>query len=154
MGLKRWSVLLFIPFFVACLISLPRFDLRILYSKTKSLRYSWFLETPNRSQVLEKGDYISLHHELSPIVLAKQVRGIPGDRVAVKDGVLLVNDYPVCHILQRSKSGIEYTPLASQMIPNGHYLVLGHHEESYDSRYKEFGLVSKDQIEGKLWPLF
>jgi conjugal transfer pilin signal peptidase TrbI len=154
MGLKRWGILLVILLFVACLISLPHLDLRILYSKTKSLRYSWFLETPNRSQLLEKGDYISLYHELSPIILAKQVYGIPGDRIAVEDGVLLINDYPVCHILQRSKSGIEYTPLAVQAIPNGHYLVLGHHEESYDSRYQEFGLISEDQVEGRLWPLF
>jgi conjugative transfer signal peptidase TraF len=154
MGLKRWSVLLFIPFVVACLIWVPRLDLRILYSKTRSLRYSWFLETPNRSQLLKKGDYISLHHELSPIVLAKQVHGIPGDRIAVEGEVLLINDYPVCHILQQSKSGIEYTPLVSQTIPNGHYLVLGHHKESYDSRYQKFGLISQDQVEGKLWPLF
>ena len=101
--------------------------------------------------------------------VVKQVGGVSGDKIFVKDwvgyaeGVAYPNrtsliyllpggSYPTFDIL----SGNYFTPLTTKdmTIPKGCYFVHGQHHPSFDSRYKEFGLVCDKQIFGRAIPLF
>ena len=39
-------------------------------------------------------------------------------------------------------------------IPSNHYFVIGYNENSFDSRYKEFGLINEKEVIGVAKPLF
>ena len=102
--------------------------------------------------------------------VVKQVGGVAGDAIIVKrctsytehglcpnkaNLIYFLPDgevYPVFNIL----SGNHFTPLTNKnlLIPQGCYFVHGQHQPTFDSRYKEFGLVCNNQIYGKSYPLF
>lgn len=102
-------------------------------------------------------------------LVVKQIGGIAGDKILVKEQmgytggvgnfnkitwnyVLPDGIYPIYDLL----SGYHFTPLTTKnmVIPKGYYFLHGQHHPSFDSRYKEFGLISKRQIIGKTYPIF
>lgn len=101
----------------------------------------------------EKKDYI------------KRVIGLPGEHIAYKDNVLLVDDKPVTEPFLEVESAIntntedfrlEELPEGYQTIPEGYVFVLGDNRtNSTDSRM--IGLIPIDEIVGKTsityWPL-
>lgn len=100
-----------------------------------------------------RGDVVVLRYPRNPNVdFVKRVVGIPGDRIAMSDGVLLVNgapcdDYGSIHDSQN---------LAEFEVPAEQFFVLGDNRPiSCDSR--EFGLVAHELLKGKVrvrfWPL-
>ena len=101
--------------------------------------------------------------------VVKQVGGIGGDLIMVMDWkgyaanenrdkpslIYILPDgvgYPVFEKL----SGNYFSPLTikSMTIPNNCYFVHGQHHPTFDSRYKEFGLICESQIYGKAYPIF
>lgn len=126
---------------------------------------------------LKRGDFVVIKfHDyrmknLSDYELVvKQIGGIGGDEIIVKnwldytagvdnsnkttwiyilpDGII----YQVCNML----SGYHFTPLTTKniTIPKGYYFLHGQHYPSFDSRYKEFGLINRNQILGRAYHLF
>lgn len=107
--------------------------------------------------------------------VVKQVGGVAGDQIIVQP-LLLSATWPKASIGSRTPttqlciyqvaqasypvyanlSGNHFTPLTTKnmTIPEGCYFVHGQHQPSFDSRYKEFGLVCESQIYGKSYPLF
>jgi len=85
----------------------------------------------------------------------KRVIGLPGDRVEIDHGSVMVNG----RLLREPYVPTRYTDdrsLPSTLIPEGEYFVLGDHRNiSSDSR--EFGPVERDLIYGKAafvyWPM-
>ncbi len=85
----------------------------------------------------------------------KRVIGMPGDRVEVDDGKVIVNG----HALVETYVPPEFrdqSSMPSRMIPDGEYFVLGdHRSSSNDSR--AWGMVPRRYIYGKAvfiyWPL-
>ena len=86
--------------------------------------------------------------------LIKRVVGVPGDRISVRRGKLLVNGEP-----QREPYVNERFPdrsfFAPTTVPKGHVFVMGDNRaNSRDSRF--FGTVPKGKIEGeaflRFWP--
>jgi signal peptidase I len=85
----------------------------------------------------------------------KRVIGMPGDRVAVDDGKVLVNG----QALVENYVPAEYrdqSSMSERVIPDGEYFVLGdHRSSSNDSR--AWGMVPRRYIYGKAvfiyWPL-
>jgi type IV secretory pathway protease TraF len=65
---------------------------------------------------------------------------------------LSTGSYPVFDSL----SGNHFNPLTTvnMIIPADCYFVHGQQQPSFDSRYKEFGLICKQQIYGKTYPVF
>ena len=63
-----------------------------------------------------------------------------------------VSRYPVYKML----SNYLFTPLTDHkiVIPHGWYFLHGQHQPTFDSRYKEFGLICESQIYGKSYPIF
>ncbi|MFP5252759.1 MAG: signal peptidase I [Actinomycetes bacterium] len=87
-------------------------------------------------------------------LMVKRAVGLPGDRVGLRDGVLVVNgrrmDEP--YVDQEAVDSVYYGPVR---VPAGHVLVMGDDRgASIDSR--QFGPVSVTDVEGRvaavLWP--
>ena len=101
--------------------------------------------------------------------VVKQVGGVVDDKITVKvlDGnanrMPYLNKTSLIYILHgemypvyATLSNNNFTPLTTHdmVIPKGCYFVHGLHHPSFDSRYKEFGLMCDKQIFGKAYPIF
>ena len=106
-----------------------------------------------------KNQIMAFHSEgLEPIfengtMLAKVVRGIPGDHLVVDEegvhinGTLIAEGFPII-----DRTGLELKTLfKDEIIPVGKYLMLAPAPESYDGRY--WGYVAASQFAGKVTPL-
>lgn len=104
----------------------------------------------------ERGDLVLFEEPVNEGPLAiKRVVGLPGDKVAVWDGVLFVNGE------RREEFYVDYqtadsTFFGPERVPEDHMLVMGDNRaNSLDSR--SFGAVPDEDVLGKvslrLWPL-
>lgn len=100
-----------------------------------------------------RGDVVVLRYPRNPSVdFVKRIVAVPGDRIAMQDGELLVNgavadDYGCITDTQT---------MPEQIVPDAHFFVLGDNRPiSCDSR--EFGLVPQELLKGKVrvrfWPI-
>lgn len=55
---------------------------------------------------------------------------------------------------ERDTKGNKLTCIKPQIIPKDHYFVFGDTEDSFDSRYEEFGLIKEQDILYNAYPLF
>ena len=90
----------------------------------------------------------------------KRVIGLPGEKVEYMDGILYINDNPfketyldekieTYNFLFHDICPLEICP--DGVIPEGKYFVMGDNRpESSDSRDPKIGLISKDNLRGKL----
>jgi signal peptidase I len=108
--------------------------------------------TYNVGQV-DRGDVVVLRYPRNPAVdFVKRVVALPGDRVAMRAGVLAVNGVAAdSYGCIRDRQDLE-----ELTVPPGHFFVLGDNRPiSCDSR--EFGLVAHGLLKGKVrvrfWPL-
>lgn len=82
-------------------------------------------------------------------LMVKRLVGVAGDRVALRDGVLVVNERRPTepYVDQRDVDGVYYGPVR---VPSGQVLLLGDSRgDSVDSR--RFGPVPTDAVLGKVW---
>ena len=80
----------------------------------------------------------------------KRVVGLPGERIAIRDGIVLVNDEPIVeeYLDQNNNQSVSWFP--EKVVPDNHYFVMGdNRDNSSDSRY--WGTVDHSLIEGKLY---
>ncbi len=121
------TLLLFLTVYLTCsfLFPTPLFGIRINVSS--SLPFKLFFSAPFRT--LMKNRYVSIEHSSSSILVAKQLIGVPGDIVAIREGHIYVNDQNYGCILQQSPSGIPLTPLSEEIIPEGYVFVYASHKE-------------------------
>jgi len=102
---------------------------------------------------VHRGDVVVLRYPRNPSVdFVKRVVALPGDRVAMQHGVLLVNEAPA-----DSYGCIpDHQDMPALTVPPEHFFVLGDNRPiSCDSR--DFGLVAHDLLKGRvrvrIWPL-
>ncbi|BDI06086.1 hypothetical protein CATMQ487_30560 [Sphaerotilus microaerophilus] len=84
----------------------------------------------------------------------KVLRGLPGDVVTVTSQSVALNGEPMGVAKTHSVDGRALHPIAAGVIPPGHFYVQGTGPDSFDSRYKESGLVRADQVLGTAVVLF
>ena len=89
-------------------------------------------------------------HPNSKATFAKIIAGLPGDRIEIEDGIILIDGIPQGK--QSPNSMLSYTP--SGIIPEGFFFAIGCCSDSFDSRYALFGLVPITAIKEQLWPIF
>jgi len=151
MKILKVSLLFFVTFLFGSFVTLPVvFGIR--YTISSSLPYKIFISRPCTQA--EKNRYVSLEHPGSDVLLAKQIIGVAGDCISIYQNHFYINDQDYGLIRMQSKSGNQMHPITQQKIPDGYVFVYAPHEESFDSRYEEFGLVKIEQIKETLWPLF
>lgn len=85
----------------------------------------------------------------------KRIIGIPGDKVAIIQGVVYVNDQPIEEDYTLAPARIGFAP---QIVPEGTYFVLGdNRNNSEDSRFGRVGFLPRELIIGRAiwryWPL-
>jgi signal peptidase I len=125
---------------------------------------------------LRRGDVIAFHYPPDPeVVLIKRLIGLPGDRLRIMSGVLVVNSRQISEPYVQHSAGASVSPFLSNfpsnagkepsilpdtrrlldhyvasgelLIPEGGYFVLGDNRDySYDSR--SWGLIRASQIIG------
>ena len=122
----------------------------------------WFNAPQRGDVVLFKMDNLS--DRVAKGAFAFRVAGLPGERISIADGRMLINGQPVSEPAifttlrhsNQSEAPFLNTPQASFVVPENHYFVLGDNSaESYDSRF--WGPVPRDHILGRVtricWPL-
>ena len=87
------------------------------------------------------------------IDLIKRVIGLPGERVQVKKGVVLINGKP----LTEAYAQPETRSFPATTVPDGHLFMMGDNRmNSQDSRFAELGTIPADNVVGRafviLWP--
>ena len=133
---------------------------------TESLKDVHYILTLKKSfpfqNPIRRGDIVSIHGHKPQYVgdkpFAKRVMGLPGDKITQSKGKLKIETKNTASqitfsttlpLLDKTKEGKPLTPLSVIIVPPGYVFVVGDHARSFDSRYEEFGLVSKDKIWGK-----
>jgi signal peptidase I len=103
---------------------------------------------------VERRDVVVVLHPDSGALLVKRVVALGGDRVAIEDGVLVVDGEDVCEpsIDPARQDGVWFGPVT---VPAGQVFVLGDdRDSSIDSR--DFGAVPVADVLGlvhaRLWP--
>jgi len=105
---------------------------------------------------IERGDMVVFWFPLDKTKsYIKRVIGLPGDKVAIENGAVLVNGKPIDegYVSEEYRDHNSYPEVE---VEPGHYYVLGdHRNSSNDSR--AWGTVERDYIYGKAvfvyWPL-
>ncbi|MCG6391828.1 signal peptidase I [Vibrio fluvialis] len=140
----------------SCAIGLStRYTLSL--NTTESLDYRVFI-TDKRQKHIEKGEYVKFllppNKYFYQSHWTKRVAGVPGDTITVNGRDVYVNGQFVGHAKDRSATNTEYFPIEPGIIPPGYYFMQADHEDSYDSRYKSFGLVHESTFIGRDYPLW
>lgn len=108
-----------------------------------------------RFEDIERGDVVVFHYPRNPQVsYIKRIIAIPGDRLQIDRGQVLVNGKPISepYVPAEYRDSRSFDEIK---IPRGEYFVLGDHR-SIASDSRDFGLVKRDLIYGKAtfiyWP--
>lgn len=103
---------------------------------------------------VERGDVVVVDHPETGALLVKRAVALGGDRLAIEDGVLVVDGEPVCEpgIDPARLDGVWFGPVT---VARGEVFLLGDDRaSSIDSR--TFGTVPEDEVTGRvggrLWP--
>ena len=85
---------------------------------------------------------------------AKVVAGLPGDPIEAKGQEIWVAGKKAAVLSAGAMERASLSVVRETSVPNGTVFVVGENPDSLDSRYKEFGFLSIDQIAGTVWMLF
>ena len=111
----------------------------------------------------KRGDYIcfTLSEETakknnlpSNIKFTKQVVGVEGDRITLKNRDFYINDDYVATAKTHSLKGEPLTPSSEGVLGKGKYYVFSPHTDSFDSRYQKMGWVNQEQVVGVAYPIW
>lgn len=99
----------------------------------------------------QHGDVVAFRCEELNSVLVKRIIAVPEDTAQISDGTLLIND----HVSQvyPDTGMISFAGILAESVKLGpeEYLVLGDNlHDSKDSRYQEVGIVSEEDMFGKI----
>lgn len=108
-------------------------------------KLSYYVHPPHRGDVIVFKAPPALVEQTLKDDLIKRVIGLPGDRVAVKQGKVYVNGQSLDEPYVTESANYGYGPVT---VPQGHYFVLGdNRNHSYDSHY--WGFVPQQNIIGQ-----
>lgn len=127
--------------------------------KLRCLPYTMYLIQKGTPHTVQRGDYLSFVNEKMdrfyphgyPFV--KLVRGIPGDKVEIKNDVLFINGNKIERLFLHDKLKVPAGTFDTvYTLQPRQYFVMGTFPRAYDSRY--WGPISEEKIIGKARPLF
>lgn len=116
-------------------------QIRIVFVNTSSIPYKVCLQVYNLQP--KKGDLCVFDFLGKSFV--KYIAGTSGDEISIVDNDVCIGSTHIGKIVAASN----LHPIATGQIPDGYVFMSGTHVYSFDSRYKEFGLIPISQIQGK-----
>lgn len=132
------------------------FKSNILYNQSASFPYKLYLLIKGCNY--KQGDLVAIKNFATKYTnnqhFTKQIIGAPGDVITIENGHVLINGIKFAKLKALTKDHKQLTPIVAQIIPRQYFFVLASHKDSFDSRYQEFGLVPKSNIEGKVYPIW
>ncbi len=78
----------------------------------------------------------------------KEVAGIPGDVISLEGRAVWIGACYMGLAMTATRKGERLRPIAPGVIPAGYFYAKGEHPASFDSRYRESGLVPFDAVIG------
>lgn len=159
LGAHRWALTALLLIWVLAALRLfidPSPRLPLLFNVTPSLPHHlvWLRQD---GTALRRGDLVVYRFEgesaadrpgLRGQPFFKVLRGLPGDVVTVSGLSVALNGEQMGMVKSHSFDGRALHPIAAGVIPPGHFYVQGTGPDSFDSRYRESGLVRADQVLG------
>lgn len=144
------------------LLWVPVPPLPLVFNWTPSLPYhvAWLSPAPAQ---LQRGDLIlyAFHGEgvhqypgLDGQPFFKQVAGVAGDHIQVRQRVVFVRGRRIGYAKPYAFDGSPLQPIPAQTIADGYVFVQGSHPDSFDSRYQASGLVPTAHILARVHPLW
>ncbi len=167
---KSIDIVIIIVFTIITFVSLLLFfnGYRFSINISSSLPHKLFLVNTNQKNInnVTNGDFIQFINKdakyYNGIKITKQVLAKEGDVLEInsfreiKDNIQGTINYgdKVLKVKFKTKKGTEVKINNIKVIPKNRYFVMGYDEHSFDSRYKEFGLIEKSEVIGVAKPLF
>lgn len=129
----------------------------LVVSRSASLPWSVYLVLKGSSW--KKGDIVTFQGHTSPFLkeiplVTKRIAGVPGDQLVVRKQELYIHNQRVGLVMTHNSTGNPLHPIEKRVIPSNYVFVVGDDPRSFDSRYKEFGLVKTQHILGRSLPLW
>ena len=119
-------------------------------NQSPSLSYKIFLCFKNLTP--QKGDFVSIEGHptayFDGLHYTKRLVGLPGDRIQISDKQVSIEGSLIGVLRSSTRDGKPLHPLQTTIIPEGYVFVSADNLRSFDSRYKEFGLVKESCIRG------
>ena len=142
----------------AVIFSISRYWVQLMLIRGNSMMPSYhnmqIVFVDKRIDRYQRGDVVAFFNERLEerrIVLVKRVAAVPGDILHIVEGTLLVNGQVSEQFPQKGifdDPGIAAEPIE---LDDGEYFVIGDNvAESKDSRYEIVGILSKEQLIGKV----
>ena len=162
---RRWY--LYLPIAAIWVLALVRVfidptpRIPILFNWSASLPYRVALVRYGSSD-LARGDHvvyafdgqaIGTHPGLRGQPFFKRIAGVPGDVVSVTGRVVAINGQVIGSAKTQTFDRKPLDPISGTVIPSAHYFVQGVGPDSFDSRYRQSGLVRAEQIVAIVVPL-
>lgn len=124
----------------------------IVINRTESVPYKIFLNFIQ--QTPQTGDYTLIFNHFYQGNIIKKIIGKEGDLVSYDTQKnLYVGNQKIGKIQKQTSFGKPLTPLENKKISKDCVFLYAPHEKSFDSRYKEVGLVHKKDLCGRLVPV-
>ena len=151
---RRWYA--YLPAALAWLVA----QHYLLFNWTASLPYHVVWLHPGTTR-FTRGDLIVYRYAGEELMqlkkgqrFFKRIVGVSGDQISVEDRRVLINGADVGIAKQYTLDGHRLERLPPGLIPDDYFYVQGTHEMSFDSRYRQSGLVHVSQIIGKVDVIF
>ncbi|MFP1132889.1 signal peptidase I [Asticcacaulis sp. W401b] len=132
-------------------------DHQFFLNETESLP-NWAFWVNKNELTPRRGDFFAFVPPPNPYYpagfrFAKQIVGVPGDVVDVRGLDFFINGRHVGTAKTHDQRGNPVEISAQGTIPDGKYFVVTPHKDSFDSRYALIGLIDRDRLVGKAYPV-
>lgn len=146
--LFRWKSGLFLLVSIMLMYGLIEEYFYTVKAITPSNEHTYFIFKKNKPNTkINVGDYVHFYHPKLKIWIVKKVVGRAGDTVHVQERQLIINSCAF-ETKEQDSMGINLQVNQATKVPTHMFFVAGTHQESFDSRYQDFGFVSLNQIKG------
>jgi conjugative transfer signal peptidase TraF len=136
------------------------FGIRLYWNTTASNPYTLFIGST--CYIPQKDSYIvafpssSLFKKnLHAIPVIKKIKGMPGDQLKSSQTTVFLNEQNMGQIENLVHEDFQLSAIESQVIPEDfYYLGSDYLNKGFDSRYAQFGLIHKENIRCRVWPIY
>lgn len=146
-----------LAFFLLLSLFFTRFGLSIDTQELRCLT-TWFVLIDKGDHDVKRGDLVAFKHIHGAkgmpkgLMYAKFLRGVPGDKVTVRESYTIVNGERFDVSMSFGIEQFKETPSTYErefIVPEGEYFFMGNTTTSNDSRF--WGTIEQISVEGKVY---